>query len=122
MVTGSDSYCGDGQPLARCDGLRISAEPGASERGLIVSISGELDIFNADSLVDAVGGLELDGDRTVVLDLTGLTFCDAAGVSALLTTNRFLRHHGRRLKIHGISGMPRRVLSLTGADHVLEVE
>ena len=116
------SYCHDGQPWASRLGLKISVEQGSSQRKFIVSMSGELDAFNAQSLFEAVSGLDLDGDRTVVLDLTGLRFCDAGGVSAVLRAHRFLRDHDGRLTVHGVSGIPRRVFTLTGIDQVIEVE
>ena len=122
MVTGFDPYCRDGRPWAWRDGLSISVEPGTRQRTLIVSLSGELDACNAQSLFDAVSGLDLDGDRTVVLDFTGLRFCDAAGVSAVLQVNRFLRDRGGGLTVRGISGLPRRVFTLTGIDQVIEIE
>jgi anti-sigma B factor antagonist len=81
-----------------------------------------MDVFTAQSLFDAVNGLELDGQRTVVLDLSGLSFCDAGGISALLRVNRFLCDHDRRVVVHGISGLPRRVFMLTGADQIIELE
>lgn len=122
MVTGFDSDSHHGQHWACRDGLSISVEPGTRRRGLILSLSGELDAWNAKSLFDAVGGLDLDGDRTLVLDLTGLRFCDAAGVSAVLQVNRYLRDRGGGLTVRGISGLPRRVFTLTGIDQVIELE
>jgi anti-sigma B factor antagonist len=122
MVTEADSHRSDGRPWASRNGLKVSVERGTGQRRLVVSMSGELDAFNAECLFDAVGVLELDGQRTVVLDLTGLTFCDAAGVSAVLQVNRFFGDRGRRMTVHGISGLPRRVFTLTGIDQVIEVE
>jgi len=72
MVTGFGTDCPDGQPLASRVGLSISAERGTGQHRFIVSMSGELDAFNAHSLFDVVSGLDLDGQRTVTLDLSGL--------------------------------------------------
>ena len=121
MVTEADSHR-DGSSAASRNGLRISIERGTGQRRLVVSMSGELDAFNAECLFDAVSGVDLDRDRTLVLDLTGLTFCDAGGVSAVLRADRFLRDRGGRLTVQGMSGLPRRVFTLTGADQIIEVK
>jgi anti-sigma B factor antagonist len=122
MVTGFGTNRPDGQPRASRVDLSISAERGTGQHKLIVSMSGELDAFNAQSLFDVVSGLELDGQRAVTLDLSGLTFCDAGGVSAVLRADRFLHDRGGRLKIRGVSGLPRRVFTLAGIDKVIEVD
>src|SRR3954447_11595941 len=44
----------------------------------------------------AVEGIELDGQRRVVLDLTGLMLCDA-GVSSLLKVNQSVHRQGGQL-------------------------
>ena len=123
MVTGLHPFYRDDESWAASgDGLTVSVECGTRHDSLVLSMAGELDMFNAQSLFDAVSGVELDGHRTVVLDLTGLKFCDAGGVSAVLRVDRLLRDRGRRLTVHGISGLPRRVFTLTGVDRVIELE
>ena len=122
MVTGLHPFYRDDESRASGDGLTVSVDRGTRHDRLVVSMAGELDMFNAQCLFDAVSGLELDGHRTVVLDLTGLRFCDAGGVSAVLRADRLLRDRGGRLMVHGISGLPRRVFTLTGIDRVLELE
>ena len=88
----------------------------------VLRLSGEMDFSNAGILADAIGGIELDGDGSVVLDLTGLQFCDAAGVSAMLKAHRWVTAAGGRLSVRGVSGEPRRVLLLAGLDRVLDIE
>jgi anti-sigma B factor antagonist len=83
---------------------------------------GELDFASAATLSSALEATRPDGPRRVVLDLTGLTFCDAGGVTALLRAHRALRDGGGHLLIRGASGLPRRVLALTGVDGSLNLE
>jgi anti-sigma B factor antagonist len=103
-------------------GSLIAIDVRDSDRGPVMQVSGELDITNSDLLLQAVRTLDLDGQRSVVLDLTGLTFCDASGAAAFIEASRHLRHVGGRLRITGASGLPRRVLTLTGVDEYLEVQ
>ena len=99
-------------------GLVVSMD----ERGHLVTASGELDFSNAHKLQDAVTAIELDGHRTVVLDLTDLTFCDVRGASALLSASRIVSANGGRVTVRGASGLPRRVFALIGVDTVVELE
>jgi anti-anti-sigma factor len=92
------------------------------EHGHLVTASGELDFSNAQRLQDAVSGIELNGHRTVVLDLTDLTFCDVKGVFTLLSASRAVAANGGRVTVRGVSGLPRRVFALTGVDTVVELE
>jgi anti-anti-sigma factor len=58
----------------------------------IVALDGELDASNYERLVDEVRGLYDDGARTLLLDLTGLTFMASSGLVALHSIVRVM--HG----------------------------
>ena len=92
------------------------------ERGTAVQISGELDFFCCPRLSQVVEDINIDGRRRVVLDLTGLKFCDAGGVRALLRAHRSVGAQGGQLVVRGVSGQPRRVLAITGVDQVLDLD
>jgi len=121
VATGFESHTFDGSTDAE-SGTPITISVSSTGPEPIISAAGELDFTNAHLLVETVTGLELDGHRTVVLDLSGLTFCDARGVSALLTANNSVGSAGKRLLLRGVAGIPRRLLSLTEADSSLDVE
>jgi anti-anti-sigma factor len=57
----------------------------------IVSLKGELDIASADGVADAI--VAVDG-ATVVVDLSGLTFMDSTGISALVVARRRILAEG----------------------------
>ena len=52
--------------------------------GVTVRAAGELDIATADDLLDAIRGAALSDAPLVVLDLSGVTFMDSAGVRCVL--------------------------------------
>ena len=58
----------------------------------VVALDGELDASNFERLIDEVRGLYDAGDRTLLLDLSGLTFMASSGLVAL---------HGIVLVMHG---------------------
>ena len=57
----------------------------------IVTLKGELDIASADGVADAI--VSVDG-ATVVVDLSGLTFMDSTGISALVVARRRIQENG----------------------------
>jgi anti-sigma B factor antagonist len=104
----------------RSSGLSVTVDASTAETTLYMC--GEMDHFNTDILAEALGRIEFDGGRSVVVDLTRLRFCDAAGVSALLAVQRRISNAGSRLWVRAGSGIPRKVLTITGADRVLDID
>ena len=49
----------------------------------VVALDGELDASNFERLIEEVRGLYAAGDRTLLLDLSGLTFMASSGLVAL---------------------------------------
>jgi anti-sigma B factor antagonist len=85
-----------------------------------VLVAGEVEMSATDSLVDVVSTVaDLDGVTVVEVDLAGVRLLDAAGVAALLAARTAARARGKRLRVSGAAGMPRRVLEIVGADGVL---
>jgi anti-sigma B factor antagonist len=75
-------------------------------------ISGELDIATVELLRHALDDLIADGHRDLRLNLSGLTFLDATGVGALVTTRLDLKELGGSLSLHEVAGMPMRILGI----------
>jgi anti-anti-sigma factor len=93
----------------------------ADDDGCILAITGELDIAYAGVLSAAVGRA-LDQHGSVSLDLSGLTFLDAAGIGAIARTQRYADASGGRFTLQGASGMPERMLRLCGFGWMLTPE
>jgi len=86
----------------------------------VLALAGDLDVA-VTALVDAsVRELLRDGLRTVVVDLTALTFCDSTGLSALLSVSRTVREAGGRAAFAGAAGAVRRLFDLMAVDGLLE--
>ena len=81
--------------------------------GVMLAISGEIDIATADAFIDEVHRLNgVGGD--VVLDFQNCLFIDSTGIRALVVLGEEQKAQGRRLKLSGVTGEPQRVLELTG--------
>ncbi len=84
-----------------------------------VRVDGELDIATRGILADALADQLRRGRRYVRLDLSGLSFCDCAGLNVFVHAHhRFLAAHGT-LVLTGVGPRIHRLLTITGLDDVL---
>jgi anti-anti-sigma factor len=98
-------------------------EVGYGADGYQLQLSGELDYFSALQLLDWADAFTRNHGhgRVVVMDLAGLSFCDAGGISAMLKIHRSLTADGARLVVRGAAGPVRKVFAITGADQTLQL-
>ncbi|HKP89376.1 MAG TPA: STAS domain-containing protein [Thermoleophilaceae bacterium] len=90
--------------------------------GLMVALSGDLDVASAPSVEERLGELELpESPAVLVLDLRGLSFIDSTGLSLLINTDSRARKAGRHVTIVSGRGAPRRLLETTGLNRRLDV-
>lgn len=90
--------------------------------GSRVQLRGELDVFTAAELERLLDRLRRDGHRQIILDLAGLEFLCAAGLTVFLRTDQALRAVGGRLVLTGPTQMARRVLAITDLDTTLSIQ
>jgi anti-anti-sigma factor len=90
------------------------ASPVTTMAGIVLRVAGELDLATADDFrasgIRAVG----TGRCTVHLDLSAVTFMDAAGVGALVAIGNHADALDGRVVLRRPSGAVRRILDLTG--------
>src|SRR3954468_19655859 len=88
----------------------------------LLEVFGELDLATAPKLCSALDAARIHRVRRVVIDLTGVDFCDSTGLRALLGASTDLRVSGGRLAIAGLPGGPvARLFELVGAREWLQV-
>jgi anti-anti-sigma factor len=86
-----------------------------------VIFAGELDIASADQAYEYVRGVIDAHDGQVLLDVAGLSFCDARGLGALA---RMSRHAGQAgCSLHLVAPSPRlmKIILITGLEDKLPV-
>ena len=87
------------------------------------SITGEIDLSNARPLLDTIAATMPDDAVVAVLDLTGTTYLDSAGIAAIFRLAERLRLRRQDLRLVVPPDSPiRAVLRLTRLDHVIEVD
>ena len=98
-----------------------SVETNASGRCLVARVSGEMDYVTDPVFRPQFKELIARGDRFIVLDLSGASFCDSAGLNVLLGAWRWADTAGAVLVLACVPKPVRRILEMTGADQLLRV-
>ena len=96
-------------------GLRVDVDPTAGR----VVLTGELDRATCGHLVAACQLLTAAGPPIWMLDLAGLTFCDAPGLRSLARARHAAADAGATLVLAGASPFLRRLLARCGLEDVL---
>jgi anti-sigma B factor antagonist len=87
---------------------------------IAIAARGELDIASADELTGTVErACSQSPGVPMVLDLSGLAFCDSTGLRALLSASRVASDGGRDFRITGTNGQVREVIELAGVADAL---
>ena len=85
----------------------------------IVTICGEIDLYTAPRLHSELVGLLAEGmPPRVVIDMSGVEFCDSTGMNVLLSCLRRARERGGELEIAAPKPAVRKILQVTGLDSV----
>ncbi len=88
--------------------------------GVVVRVSGDVDIVTAPVLQRHLDSAIAAGRPTVVIDLSETTFLDARGVGVLVAARKHIARNGGRLVLRKPPALVRRVLEL--ADQLDRVE
>jgi anti-sigma B factor antagonist len=103
---------------------RLPARPFAvtiHDRGAytVVEVSGELDVYTAPDLRNALLDVAAAGRTRVVVDLLGVGFMDSTALGVLVGGYKRLRSVGGDLRIVRPAGAPAQALLVTGLHRVL---
>jgi anti-sigma B factor antagonist len=82
----------------------------------VIAISGELDLATADRTVRYVSDVIDRHDGPVSADLSGLRFCDACGLGALIRIAAYAEQSGRWVALLQPSESLIRIMRITGVD------
>jgi anti-anti-sigma factor len=88
-------------------------------RSTVVAVRGELDLTTAPELLRALSVAIDSGRRVLVVDLSGVGFCDSSGLSALVRTRNRLDEVGGAVGLVGATPIVQRVLDISGLTEVL---
>jgi anti-sigma B factor antagonist len=100
-------------------GLSVDADE--REGVFSVALRGELDVSTAPRFNAVLSDPRIRQCHTLMVDLSGLTFMDSTGLSAVLVGEMHARTRGQRFAVVRGPRHVQELFRLTGVDHFLEV-
>ena len=79
--------------------MTLRVTDGEQRDWVVLRVSGEMDLVTSPVLRQRVHDAVADGRHSLVLDLSGVLFCDSSGVGVLIATRRLLRSCQGRLRL-----------------------
>jgi anti-anti-sigma factor len=107
-----------GAPTAT-EGLLVEIQDLHAPTRRLLQVTGEIDVATAGLLRCAIHRAAAD-HHNVELDLSGVTFCDVVGATAIEQAQQQLQARGCRLTLHGTDGPLRRLLAVEGLFSTLQ--
>jgi len=91
-------------------------------RSCVISVGGEIDLYNAPRLKEEVMGVLAQDLLALVVSLKRVTYIDSSGIGALLAINAALTAKSLTFHITDVPAMVMRVLELTRLVNLLPIE
>jgi anti-sigma B factor antagonist len=87
----------------------------------VVVVSGELDLFAAPELKQAISESLTDGSRDLIVDLTRTVFIDSSGLAVLMVAMKRAQSLNGRLVVVDAGGSVARTFRVAGVDQILTI-
>jgi anti-sigma B factor antagonist len=82
----------------------------------VVTVTGEIDIATADEARSYLCGVIDTEPLSAIVDVTGVTFCDAAGLGMFAKVAQHARDAGRPIRLTGVRPSLVKIMRITGLD------
>ncbi|MDK1475848.1 STAS domain-containing protein [Streptomyces sp. 549] len=89
-----------------------------TDTGPVLDVVGHLDFHTAPRFRELLDDLTLQPGDLLVLDLTGLDFCDSSGITAFLVARNAAEAARAEVALAGVPPNTARVLRIVGLDQV----
>jgi anti-anti-sigma factor len=99
--------------------MLVVTATGSAAASAVLTVTGELDATGAERLLARLDRLLDRGHRHLVLDLSGVSFCDSSGMSALVRGHARASAAAGGLRLSAASPQVTRVLELAGLARML---
>jgi anti-anti-sigma factor len=90
-------------------------------RHTVIAVHGELDIATTASLRIRILTVLMDTTTPVIIDLSGVSFCDASGLALLVGAQRRARLHGLTVTLAAPRPNVAKLLRITGLDRAFSI-
>jgi anti-anti-sigma factor len=85
----------------------------------VVDMPAEIDVTNAEEIRQALLSAASHDAAVLVIDMSGTTFCDSAGVQAIVATRKQAAVTGTQLRL--VATVVLRILTLIGIDQLIPI-
>ncbi|MGW7236635.1 STAS domain-containing protein [Streptomyces sp. NPDC054804] len=89
--------------------------------GPVLEIFGELDYFTAGELRGLISTITLRPGQRLVLDLSGMEFCDSSGLGALIAAHNHAHAAQADMALAAVPAHTLRALRIVGLDQIFPV-
>ncbi|MCW7464956.1 STAS domain-containing protein [Leptospira levettii] len=93
----------------------------SSNQVVIITIEGEVDLYNAKELKDILDDKMRKHQYEIVVNLEKVPFMDSSGIGTLVTAMYKLKKYHGNLKVCSVHGSVAKVFKMTGMESHLEV-
>ena len=90
-------------------------------RVAVLKLPAEVDISNAGQVREDLAEVVAQDASLVIADMSATTFCDSAGVTALVRAARKANASGTGLRVAASAPAVTRVLAITGVDQLIDI-
>ncbi|MEU8139637.1 STAS domain-containing protein [Streptodolium elevatio] len=90
--------------------------------GVLVAVSGEIDMENAEVFRTALLAAMDDGPAALRVDMSGVAFCDSMGLKALLAARNAAVQAGAAFDIVAVSSQVEHLLDVVGLPQTLHAD
>jgi anti-sigma B factor antagonist len=87
----------------------------------VITLPEEIDISNSEQVREELLSLLNRGPAVLIVDMAETTFCDSAGVNALVRAHKRATANGAEIRLVVTSPGVKRVLGITGVDRLIPV-
>lgn len=87
----------------------------------VISVTGEIDLYTAPRLQSELMAALVPEGATLVVDMSGVEFCDSTGINVLLTAHRAAEARNGKLLLASPGSAVRKVLQVTGLESFFTV-
>jgi anti-anti-sigma factor len=88
---------------------------------IVLAVRGELDVATTAGIRDQIVGILEDATVPMIVDLSGVSYCDACGLAMLVGAQRRARLRGLTLAISEPSDEVSKLLRISGLDHAFTI-
>jgi anti-sigma B factor antagonist len=86
-----------------------------------IQVSGDINVYSASVLGEAIQSLIADGVRSIVIDLSAVQSIDSSGLGTLVGNARSMASAGGSISLNGVTDRLRRTLTITNLDRYFSI-